>query len=87
MQATDLRELQRLDAAHHLHPFNDNAALAKKGTRVLTRGEGCYVWDAEGNRLLDAFVEILNADTHAIESEFAKQCDRFGIDLARVHFN
>ena len=49
MQATDLRELQRLDAAHHLHPFNDNAALAKKGTRILTRGEGAYVWDAEGN--------------------------------------
>ena len=58
MQATDLRELQRLDAAHHLHPFNDNAALAKKGTRVLTRGEGCYVWDAEGNRLLDAFAGL-----------------------------
>ena len=54
----DIRELQRLDAAHHLHPFNDNAALAKRGTRVLTRGEGCHVWDAEGNRLLDAFAGL-----------------------------
>lgn len=50
--------LQQLDAAHHLHPFNDNAALAKKGTRVLTRGEGVYVWDSEGNRLLDAFAGL-----------------------------
>ena len=54
----DIRELQKLDAAHHLHPFNDNAALAKRGTRILTRGEGCYVWDAEGNRLLDAFAGL-----------------------------
>lgn len=50
--------LQQLDAAHHLHPFNDNAALASKGTRILTRGEGVYVWDADGNKLLDAFAGL-----------------------------
>ena len=50
--------LQQLDAAHHIHPFNDNAELAKKGTRILTRGEGCYVWDKEGNKLLDAFAGL-----------------------------
>ena len=57
-ERVDIRELQRLDAAHHLHPFNDNAALAQRGTRILTRGEGCYVWDADGNRLLDAFAGL-----------------------------
>ena len=54
----DLQALQHLDAAHHLHPFCDNAALARKGTRILTRGEGVYVWDAEGNQLLDAFAGL-----------------------------
>ncbi|MFA5685093.1 MAG: aspartate aminotransferase family protein [Lysobacteraceae bacterium] len=58
MPNLDTLALQRLDAAHHLHPFNDNAALAKKGTRLLTRGEGCYVWDAQGNKLLDAFAGL-----------------------------
>ena len=58
MESIDTRTLQQLDAAHHLHPFNDNAALAKKGTRILTKGEGCYVWDAEGNQLLDAFAGL-----------------------------
>ena len=58
MNHLDTRTLQQLDAAHHLHPFNDNAALAKRGTRILTRGEGCYVWDAEGNKLLDAFAGL-----------------------------
>lgn len=52
------QHLQQLDAAHHIHPFNDNAELAKKGTRILTKGEGCYVWDAEDNKLLDAFAGL-----------------------------
>jgi len=54
----DILKLQQLDAAHHLHPFNDNAALAKKGTRILSRGEGVYVWDSAGNKLLDAFAGL-----------------------------
>ncbi len=58
MDPTATRLLQQLDAEHHLHPFNDNAALAKRGTRILTHGEGCYVWDAEGNKLLDAFAGL-----------------------------
>jgi putrescine---pyruvate transaminase len=58
MHHPDMPTLQRLDAAHHLHPFNDNAALAKRGTRILTRGEGVYVWDGEGNKLLDAFAGL-----------------------------
>ena len=53
-----LATLQQLDARHHLHPFNDNAALARKGTRILVRGEGCHVWDAHGQRLLDAFAGL-----------------------------
>jgi putrescine aminotransferase len=47
-----------MDADHHLHPFCDNAILAKKGTRIITRAEGVYVWDAEGNKLLDAFAGL-----------------------------
>jgi putrescine aminotransferase len=54
----DIAALQRLDAAHHLHPFSDHAALAGKGTRIITRAEGAYIWDAEGNKLLDAFAGL-----------------------------
>ena len=58
MDHHDIALLQRLDAEHHLHPFNDNAALAKKGTRILVKGEGAYVWDAQGHKLLDAFAGL-----------------------------
>jgi putrescine---pyruvate transaminase len=47
-------EWQAADAAHFLHPFTDHQALANKGARVITRGEGVYVWDSEGVRILDA---------------------------------
>ncbi|GAP34689.1 aspartate aminotransferase family protein [Piscinibacter sakaiensis] len=47
-------EWQAADAAHHLHPFTDFKALAGRGTRVITRGDGIYLWDSEGQRILDA---------------------------------
>jgi putrescine aminotransferase len=53
MATRTLKEWQRADAAHYLHPFTDSKALAAKGTRVITRGEGIYIYDAAGNKLLD----------------------------------
>jgi putrescine aminotransferase len=49
----DTRELQRLDAAHYLHPFTDHGALRARGPRVMVRGDGIYLWDSEGNRVID----------------------------------
>lgn len=44
---------QQLDAAHHIHPFTDTAALNREGVRVITRGKGVYLWDSEGHRIID----------------------------------
>ena len=48
------QEWQAADAAHFLHPFTDSQSLAKKGVRVITRAENIYVWDSEGQKILDA---------------------------------
>ena len=50
----DTAKIQALDAAHFLHPFTDFKDLASHGSRVMVRGEGIYVWDSEGKRILDA---------------------------------
>lgn len=50
----DLKSLQEKDRDHHLHPFTDHLELSKKGTRVITKGKGVYIWDAEGHQILDA---------------------------------
>lgn len=50
----DTRRIQQMDSEHFLHPFTDFKDLAHKGARVIVRGEGIYVWDSEGSRMLDA---------------------------------
>ena len=49
----DTRRIQELDSAHFLHPFTDFKDLAGRGARVITRADGIYIWDSEGQRLLD----------------------------------
>ncbi|WP_121633239.1 aspartate aminotransferase family protein [Tropicibacter alexandrii] len=51
-------ELQAMDAAHHMHPFSTNDDLAKKGARVITRAEGCWLTDSDGNRILDGMAGL-----------------------------
>ena len=44
---------QKIDSAHHLHPFTDFKELINTGTRVIISGEGNYVIDSENNKILD----------------------------------
>ena len=44
---------QELDKEHHLHPFTDHKSLHKKRSRIITRAEGVYIYDADDNRILD----------------------------------
>jgi len=44
---------QELDKEHHLHPFTDHKDLHKKRSRIITRAEGVYIFDADGNKMLD----------------------------------
>ncbi len=45
--------LKELDARHHLHPFSHHKSLRETGARVIVKGEGAYIWDSEGHRILD----------------------------------
>ena len=51
-------EWQASDSRHHLHPFTDFKALNRKGSRIITRAEGVYLWDSDGNRLLDGMAGL-----------------------------
>ena len=48
------KQWQEADSKHFLHPFTDHKALAAKGVRVIERAEGIYIWDTDGNKILDA---------------------------------
>ncbi len=51
-------DLQKLDAAHHVHPFTANADLAAKGTRVITSAKGVFLRDSDGVELLDGMAGL-----------------------------
>ncbi len=51
-------ELQARDAAHHLHPFSDTAELNERGSRVITQADGIYLWDSDGNKILDGMAGL-----------------------------
>jgi len=39
--------------------FADNLELAKKRPYIFVKGDGCYVYDIDGNRYLDTFASLL----------------------------
>lgn len=51
-------ELQKLDAAHHMHPFTTQDELAEKGARIITRADGVWVHDSEGNQIIDGMAGL-----------------------------
>jgi putrescine---pyruvate transaminase len=61
LQITDnlpTAELQALDAAHHMHPFTAGSKLAAKGARIITRANGVWLTDSEGNRIIDGMAGL-----------------------------
>jgi putrescine aminotransferase len=54
----DTEQWQELDRLHHLHPFTDSKALHRKGSRIITRADGIYLWDSDGRRILDAMAGL-----------------------------
>ncbi|MFY0678993.1 MAG: aspartate aminotransferase family protein [Thalassovita sp.] len=51
-------ELQALDAAHHLHPFTTHSELSDRGARVITRADGVWIHDSEGNKIIDGMAGL-----------------------------
>jgi putrescine aminotransferase len=68
-QTTQLKEL---DALHHLHPFTDHKSLRAGGARVMVRGDGPYVWDSEGKRVLDGMSGLWTANIGHSRQELAE---------------
>lgn len=54
----DIDHLRAADNAHHLHPFTDHKALHEGRVRVITHGEGVWITDSDGHRLLDGMAGL-----------------------------
>jgi putrescine aminotransferase len=55
----DIAELRRLDVAHHLPAQADYRLIREMGgSRIITRADGCYIYDGDGNCILDGMAGL-----------------------------
>jgi putrescine aminotransferase len=64
-------EWRDLDALHHLHPFTTHKTLRTAGARVIVKGDGPYIWDSEGHRILDGMAGLWTTNVGYGRAELA----------------
>ena len=64
--------LQDLAAAHIWGHFAKLTPEDRGGVTVIERGEGCYVWDTNGNRYLDGLAGLFTVQAGHGRHELAK---------------
>jgi len=57
-QSYDSHDLWRKDHDHLIHPFTHFPTFEKEGALVIAKGEGAYVFDADGKRYMDGIAGL-----------------------------
>jgi putrescine aminotransferase len=79
----DVAELRRLDVEHHLPAQADYGLLQRLGgSRIITRSEGCWIHDGDGNALLDAMAGLWCVNVGHGREELARAAYDQMVELA-----
>ena len=80
---------QELDKEHYLHPFTDHFELGEKGTRIITRAEGVYIWDSDNNKIILNFQNVSFMSSAMIGKLvlFGKKCKTAKVALRLCNIN
>jgi putrescine aminotransferase len=78
----DIAEVVRHDIAHHFHPFTDHKTFhAEGGPRVITQADGIWIWDGNGQKLLDGMSGLWCVNVGYGRKELAEAAYRQMLDL------
>jgi len=80
IQERSTEEWQALDR-QHLHPFTDYKDIAETGSRIITRADGVYLWDSDGNRMIDGMSGLWNVNIGYGRRELADAAHRQMLEL------
>jgi len=69
-------EWQDLDRDHYLHPFTDHKDLREKKSRIITRADGVYIYDADDNKILDGMSGLWCVNVGYGREELIEAADR-----------
>ena len=73
MAGYSAEEIAQLDVRHVLHGNTNQYDFARShGYLCLVKGEGVYVWDADGNRYIDGFAGLWNTNIGHGRKEIAQ---------------
>jgi putrescine aminotransferase len=75
------REWQAADSKHYLHPFTDFKSLAEHGARIITRADGVYLYDSDGERILDGMAGLWCVNVGYGRRELAETAYRQMLEL------
>ncbi len=73
------------DVKYHLHPVTDARKLEEMGPIIIERGEGIYVIDSEGNRLIEGLSGLWNTAVGFGEPRLAEAAARQMRELPYYH--
>ena len=82
MSLADAASLRELDRQHHLHPFTVHDDLHAQGTHLIKSGDGVYVTDIEGRRLLDGLAGLWCVNVGYGRREIADAVHKQMLELA-----
>ena len=69
-------EWQDIDRDHYLHPFTDHKELREKKSRIITRADGVYIYDADDNQILDGMSGLWCVNAGYGREELVEAADR-----------
>jgi len=72
---------QALDRQHYLHPFTDFKSLHARGARVIVKAEGVYLYDSDGQRILDGMAGLWCVNVGYGRRELAEAAYRQMLEL------
>ncbi len=84
-QVASLTAAARRDLAYHLHPSTNLRQVEAEGPLVISRGEGVYVFDEQGNRYLEGMAGLWCASLGFSERRLAEAAYRQLLELPFYH--
>lgn len=62
MTLSDIERLKQDNAEYLFHPMAHPAAMRKTRPDIIARGEGCWVWDIDGHRMIDGVAGLWSSN-------------------------
>jgi len=62
MTTTPIEQLKQDNAEYLFHPMAHPAAMRKTRPDIIARGEGCWVWDIDGHRMIDGVAGLWSSN-------------------------